>query len=218
MNTGVLARMMRLRIVVIAGVVGVMDCGANSRTERAAQPANAVLPADSPNGLERSGSTVVVQTTPSTFVWLEPTFAHEFPAIEGAAYMDQQGQLFMPDTLLVRTGQPVHFRSSEDVLHNVRVIRSDKTPIFNVATPPWGSYTHTFDEAGFYNVTCDIHTTMRATVYVASTPYAGTSDEQGRFTFEHVVPGTYKVSGFADATPVETMANVNGARAEVRLR
>ena len=106
MNTGVLARMMRLRIVVIAGVVGVMDCGANSRTERTAQPANAVLPADSPNGLERSGSTVVVQTTPSTFVWLEPTFAHEFPAIEGAAYMDQQGQLFMPDTLLVRTGSP----------------------------------------------------------------------------------------------------------------
>jgi plastocyanin len=48
--------------------------------------------------------------------------------------MDQQGQMFMPDTLLARTGQPVHFRSSEDVLHNVRVIRRDKKPIFNVAT------------------------------------------------------------------------------------
>ena len=33
--------------------------------------------------------------------------------------------MFMPDTLLARTGQPVHFRSSEDVLHNVRVIRDD---------------------------------------------------------------------------------------------
>ena len=98
--------------------------------------------------------------------------------------MDQQGQMFMPDTLLARTGQPVHFRSSEDVLHNVRVIRNDQKPIFNVATPPWGSYTHTFDEPGFYNVTCDIHAAMRATMYVASTPYVGTADERGHFTFE----------------------------------
>jgi hypothetical protein len=118
--------------------------------------------------------------------------------ILGVLAMDQQGQMFVPDTLLVRTGQPVHFRTSEDVLHNVRVVRSDKTPIFNVATPPFGSYTHTFDQPGFYNVTCDIHATMRATVYVASTPYIGTADEHGRFTFEHVVPGRYTAAGFAD--------------------
>ena len=80
-----------------------------------------------------------------------------------------------------------------------------------------GAHAH-LDEPGFYNVTCDIHATMRATVYVASTPYVGTSDEQGRFTFEHVVPGTYKVSGFANATPVEAIANVNAAHVEVRLR
>jgi hypothetical protein len=132
--------------------------------------------------------------------------------------MDQQGQMFMPDTVLVRTGQPVHFRSSEDVLHNVRVIRSDKTPIFNVATPPFGSYTHAFDQPGFYNVTCDIHATMRATVYVASTPYVGTADGHGRFTFEHVVPGAYRVSGFADGAPIEKTVTVDGARAEVILR
>ena len=100
------------------------------------------------HGTGTSGTTVSVTTMPGTFVWLEPTFAHEFPPAEGAAFMDQQGQMFMPDTLLARTGQPVHFRSSEDVLHNVRVIRSDKTPIFNVATPPWGTYTHTFGEPG----------------------------------------------------------------------
>ena len=120
--------------------------------------------------------------------------------------------------MLARTGQPVHFRSTEDVLHNVRVIRSDHKPIFNVATPPWGSYTHTFDQPGFYNVSCDIHTAMRATIYVASTPYVATADEQGRFTFTDVVPGTYKVSGFADATPVEKTVAVAGARVDIILR
>ena len=146
MNGAVLRACASLAIAVIVGVVG---CGANSRNERTAQPANDKSPADSQNRTDRIGSTVVVHTAPGTFVWLEPTFAHEFPAAEGAAYMDQQGQMFIPDTLLVRTGQPVHFRSSEDMLHNVRVIRSDKTPIFNVAMPPWGSYTHTFHEPGF---------------------------------------------------------------------
>jgi hypothetical protein len=151
-------------------------------------------------------------------VWLEPTFTYEFPPAVGAAYMDQQGQMFVPDTVLARTGQPVHFRSSEDVLHNVRVIRSDKKPIFNVATPPFGSYVHTFDEPGYYNVTCDIHTAMRATVYVASTPYVGTADERGRFTFENVVPGVYEASGFADGTPIEKVVDVSAPHVDVSLR
>jgi hypothetical protein len=157
-------------------------------------------------------------TTPGTFVWLEARFEHDFPPPEGAAYMDQQGQMFMPDTVLARTGQPMHFRSSEDVLHNVRVIRSDQKPIFNVATPPFGSYTHTFDEPGFYNVTCDIHATMRATIYVAATPYVGTADEHGLFTFDNVVPGPYKVAGFADGKPIEKTIDVAGPRIDVTLR
>jgi plastocyanin len=136
-----------------------------------------------------------VQTRPCTFVWLEPAFEHDFPPAEGAAYMDQQGQMFMPDTVVAQTGQPVHFRSSEDELHNVRVIRNEKTPIFNVATAPFASYTHVFDAPGFYNVTCDIHTAMRGTIDVASSPYVGTADEHGRFVFERVVPGRYTAFG-----------------------
>jgi plastocyanin len=209
---GIVGRIRIIRIVTIVGIAAIVGCGTNSRTERAAEPTTDTT-ARNP-----TSTRVFVQTTPGTFIWLQPAFAYDFPPAEGAAYMDQQGQMFVPDTVLARTGQPVHFRSSEDVLHNVRVIRSDKTPIFNVATPPFGSYTHIFDEPGFYNVTCDIHATMRATVYVASTPYVGTADEHGRFTFEDVVPGTYTVSGFADAVPIEKTVQVAGARVDVRLR
>lgn len=214
---------MKLRIVGIVGLVGiagVVGCGAE-RTSELSNPTNLTDPTNPTNPTDPTiphHVRVSVHTTPGTFVWLEPTFAHEFPPAEGAAYMDQQGQMFMPDTVLARTGQPVHFRSSEDVLHNVRVIRSDKKPIFNVATPPFGSYVHTFDEPGLYNVTCDIHTTMRATVYVAATPYVGTSDERGHFTFDHVVAGSYKVSGFADGTPIEKIVDVDGTQVDIRLR
>lgn len=164
------------------------------------------------------GTTVSVKTQPGTFVWLEPRFEHDFPPPEGEAYMDQQGQMFMPDTVLARTGQPMHFRSSEDVLHNVRVIRNDQKPIFNVATPPFGSYTHRFDEPGFYNVTCDIHAAMRATIYVTSTPYVGTADERGYFTFDNVVRGPYKVAGFASGNPIEKTIDIAGPRIDVTLR
>jgi plastocyanin len=203
----------RIGIVGIVGIVGIAGCNS-----RANEPTNRMNPPNLTNSTNSSGTRVSVKTQPGTFVWLEARFEHAFPSAEGAAYMDQQGQMFMPDTVLARTGQPMHFRSSEDVLHNVRVIRSDHKPIFNVATPPFGSYTHTFDEPGFYNVTCDIHTAMRATIYVASTPYVGTADERGVFTFDNVVPGPYKVAGFADGKPIEKTVDVAGTHIDVVLR
>jgi hypothetical protein len=38
------------------------------------------------------------------------------------------------------------------------------------------------------------------------------------FTFENVVPGPYKVQGFADGTTIEKTATVGGSRIDVALR
>jgi hypothetical protein len=132
---------------------------------------------------------VVGQAPAGAFVILEPVFVHDFPPPAGESFVDQSGQMFEPGAVAAQSGQTIQFRSSEDILHNVRVIRSDdKTPIFNVATPPWGAYAHRFDEPGTYDVTCDIHTAMRATILVAATPYVGLADENARFSFADVVP------------------------------
>jgi hypothetical protein len=126
--------------------------------------------------------------------------------------------MFIPELLVARAGQKVEFRSSEDVLHNVRVDYSDtKTPIFNVATPPWGMYPHTFDKPGFYNVSCDIHTAMRATILVTDTPYATQAGQAGNFRFENVVPGSYKLKGFVGEEPVEKIVQIAGSRTELGL-
>jgi plastocyanin len=199
---------MKLVFWVLAATLALAGCGpSDGRTETAA--ADTVRPP--------RGTTVTVQTLPGTFVRLEAAFEHDFPPADGPAYMDQQGQMFMPETVLARTGQPVHFRSSEDVLHNVRVVRSDQTPIFNVATPPFGSYTHTFDAPGLYNVSCDIHTAMRATLYISSTPYVGTADEHGRFTFDGVVAGRYTLAGFDDGKPVEQIVEIAGRQIDLSI-
>ena len=166
-----------------------------------------------------SGRTRVVGTAPAgAFVRLEPMFDYEFSPPAGEVQMDQQAQMFIPGAMVARTGQSIRFRSSEDVLHNVRVIRSDdKKPIFNVATPPWGSYTHAFDEPGSYDVTCDIHTAMRANILVTKTPYVTVADEDGAFAFDAVVPGKYRLIGFAGENEIATVVDLAGDRAELRI-
>ena len=166
-----------------------------------------------------TGRTVVAGRAPGgSYVALEPRDEHEFPPPSGPTFIDQSSQMFIPGEMIARTHQPVQFRSSEDVLHNVRVIRSDdKKPIFNVATPPWGAYSHTFDEPGIYDVSCDIHTAMRATILVSSSPYATIADGTGRFTFDDVVPGTYTLVGFADGKRREKTVQISGKRADIAL-
>ena len=132
--------------------------------------------------------------------------------------MDQFGQQFLPGLLVVQAGQRVEFRSSEDVLHNVRVDEPvTQTPVFNVATPPFGSYTHTFDKPGYYNVSCDVHPAMRANIFVASTPYTAVADAAGKFSIADVAPGQYTARVFAGAAPTERTVDVAAPRTELTL-
>ena len=94
--------------------------------------------------------------------------------------MDQVALTFMPGVLIVRTGHPVDFRNSDDMLHNVRVNEdSTKAGTFNVAIPMGEDYRFTFEREGFYNVGCDIHPAMSATIYASPSPYA-TMSNHGR--------------------------------------
>ena len=94
--------------------------------------------------------------------------------------MDQVALTFLPGVLIVRTGQPVEFRNSDDVLHNVRVSEdATKAGTFNVAIPIGEDYRFTFERDGFHNVGCDIHPGMAATIYSSQSPYSR-DDRPGR--------------------------------------
>lgn len=203
--------MTRLRfIVALATLTACAPAG-----ERAPAP----IAQDKPAAVGADRTLVVGQAPAGAFVRLEPQFAHAFPPPTGERFMDQSGQMFNPGAMVARQGQSIQFRSSEDVLHNVRVMRADdKLPMFNVATPPWGSYAHTFAEAGSYDVTCDIHTAMRATILVTTAPYATIADENGRFSFPDVVPGQYKLVGFAGTNEVSRIVEVSGEQTELKIQ
>jgi plastocyanin len=148
---------------------------------------------------------------PSALIVLEPRGAADLPVKAEPAIMDQSGYEFLPGFLIAQAGQQVQFRNSEDVLHNVRVTEiSTQKPVFNVATLAFGQYEHKFDP-GYYNVTCDIHTTMRASILVTASPYTTTTAEDGSFSINNVKAGQYNLTIYAGPEPVVRSVEVKSA-------
>ena len=146
---------------------------------------------------------------------LEPASDVELPVKSEPAVIDQAGYEFLPGFLVAQAGQPVQFRNSEDVLHNVRVTNTaGQQPVFNIATAPFGKYEHKL-EPGFYNVTCDIHPTMRANILVTRTPYTATIGSDGSFAIENVKPGPYKLTIYAGAEPVVRSIEAKSGRTDL---
>jgi len=144
-------------------------------------------------------------------VVLEPKVARAFATQSEKPVMDQAGLTFGPELLLVRTGQPVEFRNSDDTLHNVRVSHEEtRASAFNVAIPTGESYTYTFERDGFYRVGCDIHPAMAASIFAAATPYTTLADSGGAFTFADVPPGSWTITIYAGGKRLHKDVEVAG--------
>jgi plastocyanin len=164
-------------------------------------------------------STAVVSgiAPPNAIVTLLPHDAAPVP--DSPAVMDQYAKQFVPHTLYVRIGQPVEFKNSEDLPHNVTAIRRGPgTEVFNVSTEPRHNYVHTFDRAGQYDISCDIHPGMQATLIAAPGDVATVADDDGRFSISNVKLGSYKLSLNFEGRTVEQPLEVKEARTEVRVR
>ncbi len=134
------------------------------------------------------------------------------------AVMDQISKQFLPRMLLARVGQPVEFRNSEDMPHNVTVVRRESgSEVFNVSTDRGEKYVHPFDRVGEFDVKCDIHEGMEATVIVARGPMTTTAGDDGRFSIPNVASGSYRVSVTFAGQTVEQPLDVRGTRTDFKL-
>jgi polysaccharide lyase family 4-like protein/copper binding plastocyanin/azurin family protein len=152
---------------------------------------------------------------PSVLI-LEALAPGDTPAPPAPPYMDQVQQTFIPPVLMVRTGQPVEFHNSDEVLHNVRV-REDATrsSTFNVAIPTGEKYVFTFPRDGFYDVGCDIHPGMAAQVVASQSPYTAVADTEGNFSIPNVPTGAYKAVVYTGTQKIER--DVRIASGQTRL-
>jgi hypothetical protein len=148
-------------------------------------------------------------------VTLEPVGV-EPPLPDGPAILDQYNRQFVPDLLFVRVGQVVEFRNSEDVDHNVRVLRNPTgTTVMDVSGSQHQVFTHTFDQPGSYDVSCDVHPGMRGTIIAARTPWASGTDERGTFTLTDVPPGAYTLRVLSAGRETSQPVTVRAPRTEV---
>ena len=197
---------MRMLTLLLMAAAVTVACGSNTP-----QASTASTPPAPPTTSEVTG------TVPrNAIVSLLP--AEPAPMPDGPAVMDQYAKQFVPNVLYVRVGQPVEFRNSEDMPHNVTVMRRGSgAEVFNVGTEPQQKHVHTFDRVGQFDVTCDIHPGMQATLIAAPSALTTIADNDGRFSMPNVKVGSYKLSLTYEGRTVEQPLEVTGARTEVRL-
>jgi plastocyanin len=191
-------------------VVFAAACGAS-------QPAPTTKPAPTTGGAAGGapGATQVTGRAPAgALVALEPA-GGALPLPDGGALMDQYSKQFVPTTLFVRVGQPVTFRNSEDQLHDVTIVRSRTgSTVFNVSQDPFDVHHFTFDRPGEYEVNCDVHPGMRATIVASTTPYAVYADAAGRYVLSNVAPGAYTLQITSGGQVRERAVDVSGPGVE----
>lgn len=198
----------------VAALVGIV-CVAGCAPEGSSPPSTSA-PAASTVPLSQPGLvTVTGQASRGAVVALEPAEGTP-PAPPGSVIVDQRGQQFIPALVVAQVGQPVEFRNGESIPHNVYVARAGSGAAeFNVSTDPNQAYTHTFTRSGLYEVTCDIHPSMRASLVVVNTPYHAVSSDFGSFVIMNVPPGRYRVVRLDGGEAAEQIVDVAGAHARI---
>jgi hypothetical protein len=141
------------------------------------------------------------------------------PLPEGPAVMDQYSKEFVPDVLFVRVGQVVEFRNSDDTDHNVQVLRMPTgTTVMNESGSKGQVFKQVFEQPGAYDVNCDIHPGMRATIIATNTPFAALAKQDGSFTIDNVPPGKYVLKSTIQGREVAQEFTATAPRTTVSVR
>jgi plastocyanin len=128
----------------------------------------------------------------NVFVEVVGTFP-ETPVPTEPVLIDQRACMYSPRVVGVRAGQVLQVRNSDDGLHNVHGVSTDRDS-FNVSQPISGMVT-TFHprDAGILRLKCDVHTWMVAFVGVVDHPYFAVTHADGAFTLRDVPEGMYEL-------------------------
>ncbi len=135
------------------------------------------------------------------------------------AEMNQVGCVFVPHLLAVQSNQVIEFRSSDEILHNVRAeAKSNRT--FNVSMPGRGrTVRRFFSIPEMVTIRCDLHLWMQATIAVSGHPFFDVTGEDGRFDLAGLPAGTYEVEAWHEkyGTARETITLGEGEQGELEF-
>jgi plastocyanin len=202
-----------LRAIFLAACIGVTashpsgadDVQASTTDSPGAVPIEGIVTYDGPLPrpipvLEAATVRPIVEFDPTTrglkdaVVWLDGTPAAPEPAARKAPVeVDQRDFFFLPHVLAVDAGREVEFLNSDVANHGVTATSLEPGNCFNVSIPLAGQrYRHRFVASTHpVAISCPIHASMAAWIYVFAHPYHGVTDEAGRFRLPPVPTGRY---------------------------
>ena len=135
------------------------------------------------------------------------------------AGMDQAGCVFVPHLLAVQSNQVIEFKSSDEILHNVRA-EAESNRTFNVSMPGRGrAVRRFFSTPEKVTIRCDLHLWMQATIAVSEHPFFDVTGEDGRFDLAGLPAGTYDVEAWHEryGTARETITLGEGEQDELEF-
>jgi hypothetical protein len=134
-------------------------------------------------------------TLQNVVVYLQGDFSHyKFDEPQAPAIIDQEGCMYSPHVLVLRTGQPLQVINSDPVTHNIHPVPKDNRE-WNQSQPPGAApIVQSFArEEVAIPVKCNVHPWMKAYIAVLNNPYFQVTGKDGSFDLKNVPPGTYKL-------------------------
>ena len=134
-------------------------------------------------------------------------------------HIDQQKCIFIPHVLLVPAGAEFEALNSDPVSHNFHTIGAHNKEINIMQTKTKRRRLPLiFPEPDTIEVTCDVHSWMKAWIIVTEHPYYALTDAEGQFRLENVPEGSYRIKAWHEelgAPPVQEVAVITNQDARV---
>ena len=122
----------------------------------------------------------------------KPPAGAAWPARADKVVMDQKGCVYIPRIVVVPAGGTVDFLNSDRLLHNIHATPSNNVS-FNRTQPKDRTIPITFAKPEIVKIVCDLHPWMASYVVVAAHPYYAITGADGRFAFDNLPPGRYRL-------------------------
>lgn len=144
-------------------------------------------------------------TMANIFVQVKNPPAGEHKAPATPVVIDQKGCRYEPHVAGVMVGQPVLFKNSDGVLHNVHGLPKQNRE-FNIGMPPTlKEKEQTFNKPEpLFPVKCDVHPWMQAFVAVMTHPFFAVTGKDGKFKIDNLPAGSYDLEAWHEKLGTQT--------------